>query len=324
MSYVLITGGAGYIGSHICKKFFDQGFIPVTFDNLSKGNKWSVKWGPLELGDLSDEKRLKCLFEKYSFIGVIHLAALSNVEQSCIEPNLYYKNNVIGSLNLLQKMIEFKVKNIVFSSTAAVYGNPNYLPIDEKHPTHPINPYGDTKLTTERLILNYSKAYEINFISLRYFNVSGSDFLNKIGEAHNPETHVIPLALESIKKKNVFKIYGNDYNTKDGTCIRDFIHVKDLGDAHLLSFKKLLSFKVNKFINVGCGKGFSIYEIIESIKKVTNMQLLTSVVKRRDGDPDILISNIDNAKNLLGWQPQYSDINLIIYDSWKWYQNYFS
>ena len=324
MSYVLITGGAGYIGSHICRKIFDQGFVPVTFDNLSKGNKWSVKWGPLELGDLSDEKRLKYLFEKYSFIGVIHLAALSNVEQSCIEPNLYYKNNVIGSLNLLQKMIEFNVKNIVFSSTAAVYGNPNYLPIDEKHPTHPINPYGDTKLTTERLILNYSKAYEINFISLRYFNVSGSDFLNKIGEAHNPETHIIPLALESIKQKNIFKIYGNDYNTKDGTCIRDFIHVKDLGDAHLLSFKKLLSFKVNKFINVGCGKGFSIYEIIESIKKVTNMQLLTSVVKRRDGDPDILISNIDNAKNLLGWQPQYSDINLIISDSWRWHQNYFS
>ena len=322
MNYVLITGGAGYIGSHICKIFFDAGFVPVTFDNLSKGNKWSVKWGPLELGDLSDEVRLKCLFEKYSFIGVIHLAALSNVEQSCANPNLYYKNNVLGSFNLLQKMIEFKVKNIVFSSTAAVYGSPFYLPIDEKHSTQPINPYGDTKLTTEKLIYNYSKAYELNFISLRYFNVSGSDFLNKIGEAHNPETHVIPLALASIKENNVFKIYGDDYNTKDGTCIRDFIHVKDLGDAHLLSFKKLLSSGVNKFINVGCGKGFSIYEIIESVKEVTNMQLLTSVVKRRVGDPDVLISNIDKAKKLLGWKPKYSDINLIISDSWNWYKSY--
>ena len=324
MNYVLITGGAGYIGSHICKFFFDEGFVPVTFDNLSKGNKWSVKWGPLELGDLSDEGRLKRLFEKYSFIGVIHLAALSSVEQSCAEPNLYYKNNVIGSFNLLQKMIEFKVKNIVFSSTAAVYGNPIFLPIDEKHPTQPINPYGDTKLAVEKLIYNYSKAYEINFISLRYFNVSGSDFLNEIGEVHSPETHVIPLALESIKKNGIFNIYGDDYNTKDGTCIRDFIHVKDLGKAHFLSFKKLLSSKVCEFINVGCGKGFSIYEIIDSAEQVTNMKLSTSIIKRRDGDPDILISNIDKAKKLLSWEPQYSDINLIIYDSWKWYKNYFS
>tara|TARA_A100001011_G_C14161761_1_gene778581 strand:- start:51 stop:1037 length:987 start_codon:yes stop_codon:yes gene_type:complete len=323
MSYILITGGAGYIGSHICKKFFDEGFIPVTFDNLSKGNKWSVKWGPLELGDLSDEGRLKSLFEKYSFIGVIHLAALSNVEQSCAEPNHYYKNNVVGSFNLIQKMIEFKVKNIVFSSTAAVYGNPIYLPIDEKHPTHPINPYGDTKLAIEKLMYNYSKAYEFNFISLRYFNVSGSDFKNKIGEDHNPETHIIPLALESIKKNNTFNIYGDDYNTKDGTCIRDFIHVKDLGNAHFLSFKKLLCSKMNEFINVGCGKGFSVYEILNSAKKITKMHLSISIVKRRDGDPDTLISNIDKAKKLLAWEPQHSDIDLIIYDSWKWYQKKF-
>ena len=322
MKYVLVTGGAGYIGSYICKVFYDEGFIPVTFDNLFLGNKWSVKWGPLEIGDLCNKSDLQKLFEKYNFAGVIHLAALSNVLESVKNPSIYYKNNVIGSYNLIEKMIEFNVKNIVFSSTAAVYGNPINSPIYENHPTHPINPYGDSKFTIERLIYNYSKYYDLNFVTLRYFNVSGSDFLNQIGEAHLPETHLIPLALEAAHQSSIFKIYGDNYQTSDGTCIRDFIHLKDLGYAHLLSFRKLNSSKVNQIINVGGGKGYSVYEIIKYVKKVTNLDFKMDVIKRRKGDPDILVSDITKSKNILSWEPKYSNVEQIVSDSWEWYKYY--
>ena len=322
MKYVLVTGGAGYIGSYICKLFYDKGYIPVTFDNLSLGNKWSVKWGPLEVGELCSENDLQKLFEKYNFIGVIHLAALSNVSESVNDPSIYYKNNVIGSYNLIEKMIKFNVKNIVFSSTAAVYGNPIHSPICENHPTQPINPYGDSKLTIERLICNYSKCLDLNFVILRYFNVSGSDFSNNLGEAHLPETHLIPLALEAAYQNSIFKIYGDNYKTTDGTCIRDFIHVKDVGNVHLLSFEKLNSSKVNQIINVGGGKGYTVYEIIKYIKKITNLDLKTDVIKRRKGDPDILVSDIRKSKNILSWEPMYSDVEQVISDSWEWYKYY--
>ena len=322
MRNVLVTGGAGFIGSYLCKLFYENGFIPVTFDNLLLGNRWAVKWGPLEIGDLCNKKDLHNLFNKYSFDGVVHLAGFSNVSESVKNPYLYYNNNVIGSFNLLEKMIEFNVKRIVFSSTAAVYGNPIASLIDEKHPTHPINPYGDSKLSVERLIYNYSQSYGINFISLRYFNVSGSDFLSQIGEAHSPETHIIPLALEAAYQNSIFKINGNDYNTNDGTCIRDFIHLRDLGDAHLRSFQKLNTSKIGEFINVGGGKGLSVNEVIECVKKVTNVNFKTIVFKRRDGDPASLVSNINKSKKILSWSPQNSSIEKIISDSWEWYKYY--
>ena len=322
MRYILVTGGAGYIGSYICKLFHENGFIPVTFDNLLLGNKWAVKWGPLETGDLCNKKDLHNLFNKYVFDGVIHLAGFSNVSESVKNPSLYYNNNVIGSFNLLEKMIEFNVKRIVFSSTAAVYGNPIVSLIDENQPTHPINPYGDSKLSVERLIYNYSLSYGISFISLRYFNVSGSDFLSQIGEAHSPETHIIPLALEAAYQNSIFKINGNDYNTNDGTCIRDYIHLKDLGDAHLRSFQKLSTSKIREFINVGGGKGLSVNEVIECVKKITNVNFKTIIFKRRNGDPASLVSNINKSKKILSWSPQNSSIEKIISDSWDWYKYY--
>ena len=320
MKHILVTGGAGYIGSHICERFYREGFIPVTFDNLFKGNKWSVKWGPLEIGDLRDKIRLKELFLKYSFIGVIHLAALSNVEDSNKEPESYYENNFLGTLNLLQIMLENKVNKLVFSSTAAVYGKPQYTPIDENHPTDPINCYGDTKIAVEKLIHNISHSSDLNFISLRYFNVSGSNYKSNIGEAHYPETHIIPLALQAALKNDYFKINGNNYQTPDGTCIRDYIHINDLCDAHLLSFKKLYSLNIKEFINIGAGRGFSVLDIIKSVKKITGFQVLTKIVKRRLGDPDILVSKIEKSNKFLSWKPKVSNIDTIILDSWEWHK----
>ena len=322
MNNILITGGAGYIGSHICKVFYNAGFTPIAFDNLSTGNKWSVKWGELEVGDLNNKDRLKEVFEKYKFLGVVHLAALSNVEQSCNNPILYYKNNLLGSYNLLENMTKFKVDKLVFSSTAAVYGNPIYSPIDEIHPTNPINPYGETKLAVEKLISHVSKASNINFISLRYFNVAGCDFSYDIGEVHDPETHVIPLALNAAYKNSVFNIYGNDYNTNDGTCIRDYIHVMDLSEAHLLGFKKLLKEHSNDLINVGGSKGTSVLEVIDKIKKITKIDFKTQLKDRRVGDPDELIAKIDKSKQILDWTPKNSNIEKIISDAWEWYKRY--
>ena len=320
MKHILVTGGAGYIGSHICERFYREGFIPVTFDNLIKGNKWSVKWGPLEIGDLCNKRRLRELFSKYTFLGVIHLAALSNVEESNKEPGSYYENNFLGTLNLLQIMLDKKVNKLVFSSTAAVYGKPQYTPIDENHPTDPINCYGDTKIAIEKLIHNISHSSELNFISLRYFNVSGSNYKSNIGEAHYPETHIIPLALQAAHKNNYFKINGNNYQTPDGTCVRDYIHINDLCDAHFFSFKKLYSLKIKEFINIGAGQGISVLDIIKCVKKITGNQILTKVVKKRLGDPDILISKIEKSNKFLSWRPKVSDIDTIILDSWKWYK----
>ncbi len=322
MKNILVTGGAGYIGSHICKVFYNSGFTPIAFDNLSTGNKWSVKWGELEVGDLNNNDRLTEVFEKYKFLGVVHLAALSNVEQSCNNPILYYKNNLLGSYNLLENMTKFKVDKLIFSSTAAVYGNPVYSPIDERHPTNPINPYGETKLAVEKLISHVSKTNNINFISLRYFNVAGCDFSYEIGEAHDPETHIIPLALNAAHNNSVFNIYGSDYSTNDGTCIRDYIHVMDLSEAHLLGFKSLLKKQSNYLINVGGSKGASVLEIIQKIKKITKTDFKTQLKERRVGDPDELIAKIEKSKQILNWTPKNSSIEKIIIDAWGWYKRY--
>ena len=310
MKYVLVTGGAGYIGSYICKLFYDKGYIPVTFDNLSLGNKWSVKWGPLEVGELCSENDLQKLFEKYNFIGVIHLAALSNVSESVNDPSIYYKNNVIGSYNLIEKMINFNVKNIVFSSTAAVYGNPIHSPICENHPTQPINPYGDSKLTIEKLIFNYSKCHDLNFVILRYFNVSGSDFSNNLGEAHLPETHLIPLALEAAHQNSIFKIYGDNYQTTDGTCIRDFIHVMDLAEAHVAALDYLFMNEPKILtLNIGTGKGTSVLEIISTFKQI-GTEIPYLIVDKRSGDKPFVVADNKLALKLLNWSPKRNLIDM--------------
>ncbi len=323
MKNVLVTGGAGYIGSHVCKCLFNNGFLPIVLDNLILGHKWSVKWGPLEVGSTIDMNCLDQVFSKYNFDGVIHLAALSNVAESYIKTEEYYENNLVGTLNLLKTMVKFNVKKIVFSSTCSVYGIPKIIPIPETHNTNPINPYGESKYASEKMIDYFSLAYDIDFISLRYFNVSGSDKDYEIGEAHSPETHIIPLALEVASGRSThFEINGGDYETSDGTCIRDYIHVIDLSYAHLLALKKVFNYKASEFINLGGAKGSSVKEIISLVKKITGKKLNHKFSKRRKGDPPILIAKILKAKNYLGWQPKNSNISEIINDSWLWYKKY--
>ena len=324
MKKILITGGAGYIGSHITELLIKKKYEIFIIDNLSTGFKRLInKKAKFFKIDLKEKKKIRNLILKNSIDSIIHLAALLDVNESQKKPNKYFQNNVIGTKNILKASLNSNVKNFIFSSTAAVYKD-GIFKVSEKSSTKPKSIYGKGKLRAEKLIKSNFQNTKINYAILRYFNICGSSKSNKFGQINSYDLLFKNLAKNSLKKNPYINIYGNDYNTRDGTCIRDFIHVKDLGDAHLLSFKKLLSSGVNKFINVGCGKGFSIYEIIESVKEVTNMQLLTSVVKRRAGDPDVLISNIDKAKKLLGWKPKYSDINLIISDSWKWYKSYSS
>ena len=331
MNKVIVTGGAGYIGSHTCLKLIELGYEPLIIDNLSNTSIENIKGVEsitnkklnfYELDCCSAQNLDMIIKKENGIIGAIHFAAYKSVEESVREPEKYFKNNLKSLESLIDVMLNQNLNNLIFSSSCTVYGSPDSLPVDENAPFKKAeSPYGETKQLCEKII----EKSTLFSVCLRYFNPIGSHNSGLIGDrSADKPANLVPIICEvACGKREKLIINGNDYNTKDGTCIRDFIHVKDLGDAHLLSFKKLLSFKVNKFINVGGGKGFSIYEIIESIKKVTNMQLLTTVVKRRDGDPDILISNIDNAKKLLGWQPKYSDIELIISDSWKWHQNYF-
>ena len=318
---ILVTGGAGYIGSHICKKLYKNGYNPVTFDNLVYGHKEAVKWGDLFIGDLLNENSLFEAFYKYKPAAVIHFAAYAYVGESVKNPSKYYRNNFTGSLNLLEAMKITGVKNIVFSSTCATYGIPKTIPIEENNAQNPINPYGKTKLFIEQMLKDYDNAYGIHNIALRYFNASGADPDCETGENHFPETHLIPLALDAVSgKNNNFTIFGNDYDTPDGTCIRDYIHVDDLADAHILALEHLLNGFSSDYFNLGTGKGYSVNEIIDSIKRITGKELPFKIGIRRDGDPPILISNYEKAKNVLKWDPKYKDIDTIIQTAWNWHK----
>lgn len=319
---ILIAGGAGYIGSHCTLDFIRSGYDVAVLDNLSEGHEKAVQTKHFCIADLSNLDQIREIFKKYPIKAVIHFAASCYVGISVSDPQIYYYNNVVNTLNLLKVMLENNVKNIVFSSTCATYGNPEYTPLDEKHVQNPINPYGQTKLTIEKILADYDRAYGLKYMALRYFNAAGADNEVNIGESHDPETHLIPLVLEVASgKRDCIKIFGNDYNTPDGTCIRDYIHVNDLAQAHRLALESLLQGSESKFYNLGTGTGSSVMEIIDISKKITGKSISQEIVARREGDPDILVAGNSKAKNELGWNPVYEKIDDIIETAWYWEKN---
>lgn len=319
---LLVTGGAGYIGSHFCKYAKQQGYNVVVYDNLSSGRKEFVKWGELIIGDLNNYNLLNETFRKYKPMAVIHFAASIEVGESVINPYKYYDNNVVNTLNLLKSMIENDVKNIIFSSTAAIFGMPKNDIINENTEQNPINPYGQSKLMVEKILEDFNKAYNINYTALRYFNASGCDPDGELGEVHEPANHLISIVLERYKAGKEISVFGGDWNTRDGTCIRDYIHVCDLASAHILALKKMLETKESKKINLGTGIGFSVLEIIKTAEKVVNDKINYKIVDRREGDPETLICDSTFAQQYLGWKIQYDNVNDHITHAWNWVKNW--
>ena len=322
MKTILVAGGAGYIGSHTVKYLLKNNYNVVIVDNLSYGHKEAVLTSNFEQIDLADKESLDKVFKKYKVDAVIHFAAFTYVGESVSQPQKYYWNNVVNTINLLDVMIENDVKNIVFSSTCATYGNPQYTPIDENHPQSPINPYGKTKLMMEQIMADYETAYGLKYVALRYFNAAGCDKDGELGESHNPETHLIPLVLKAIKGEiPQISVFGTDYDTPDGTCIRDYIHVEDLADAHMLAVENLFKDKQSHCINLGTGIGKSVKEIIKSAEKVTGKKVPLVYGERRAGDPAKLYAANKKAREILNWDPKYTDIDEIIKTAWVWEQD---
>lgn len=307
---ILITGGAGYIGSHTVLNFLKDKYDVVIFDSLETGHIETVeelkKAGKVifEKGDLRNLEDIEHVFEKYTIDAVIHFAAFSLVGESVGSPAKYYRNNTVGTLNLLDTMVKHNVKKIIFSSTCATYGEPQYTPIDEKHPQNPINPYGASKLMVERIMADYDSAYGLKSVKLRYFNVAGCDTQGRVGEWHNPETHLIPNILKSVfGEGQTFKIFGDDYNTPDGTCIRDYVNVEDLAQAHKLAYLWLEKENRSEVFNLGTENGNSVKEVFDTCEKVLNKKIKVEVAPRRPGDPATLFANANKAKSMLGWKP---------------------
>ena len=318
---ILIVGGAGYIGAHINKQLNNNGYETIVFDNLSYGHEDFVKWGIFERGDLGNINEIRKIFQKYPITAVMQFAAFTYVGESVEDPQKYYINNVCNTLNLIKVMLEFDVKTLVFSSTCATYGNPIEIPITETHPQNPISPYGYGKLMVETILSDYSNAYNLRYVSLRYFNAAGADPDSEIGELHNPETHLIPLILDAASgKRSDIKIFGTDYDTPDGTCVRDYIHVTDLADAHLKALQYLENGGKSDYFNLGNGNGFSVLEVIEKAREITGKEIIAVEDKRRPGDPPILIGSSDKVRNILKWEPKYYDLSQIVETAWKWHE----
>lgn len=317
---ILITGGAGYIGSHVLKALSKKGnYHVLTIDNLSSGHKEAVIYGDLAVVDLENEEAIKDIFKSFKPDAVIHFAAFIEVAESVVNPAKYYKNNTLNTLNLLQTMVEYKVDKFIFSSTAAVYGTPVETPIPETHPINPINPYGQSKAFVEKILQDFSKAYDFNYVSLRYFNAAGADPKGRIGESHNPETHLIPLILKTAKgERDSIKIFGTDYPTPDGTCIRDYIHVDDLAEAHILALEYLLNGGNSDVFNCGYGHGYSVKEVVNTAKKVTGIDFKVEETDKRPGDPAILVADSTKLKQKLNWKPKFDDLEYIIKTAWNW------
>ncbi len=319
---ILVCGGAGYVGSHVNKELHGAGYETIVFDNLVYGHREAVKWGTLVEGDLANLHDIEKIFQKYQIDAVFHFAAFAYVGESVVEPEKYYENNVVNTLNLLKVMKRYGCDKIIFSSTCATYGEPECVPITEDMPQNPINPYGASKLMVERILKDYHKAYGLNYIVLRYFNAAGADPDGEIGESHDPETHLIPLVLDAAGGSSPYiKVFGEDYDTEDGSCIRDYIHVKDLAVAHLLALYHLENGKESGCFNLGNEKGTSVFEVIESAKKITGHKIAVVPEGRRTGDPAKLVGSSERARNSLGWQPVYADIDEIVKHAWYWHEH---
>ena len=319
---ILVTGGAGYIGAHNCKALYQAGFNPITFDNLSHGHKKHVKWGPFEYGDLLNLEKIREVIKKYKPVAVMHFAAFSLVGESVSDPFKYYQNNVYGSANLLKAMVLEGVDKIIFSSTCAIYGNPENLPINEETAKNPINPYGRSKLMIEDMLKDFEMSNNIKHVCLRYFNVCGASKDGEIGELHEPETHLVPLVIDAAlgKRKNI-TIYGDDYKTRDGTCIRDYIYIEDLADAHIKSLQYLIAGNQSNYFNVGIGKGFSVKEVIDAVKEISQKDFEVIIGPRRDGDPETLFADNKKISQTLGWKAKSLDIKEMIATAYGWHQS---
>ncbi|MDC0969285.1 UDP-glucose 4-epimerase GalE [Alphaproteobacteria bacterium] len=319
---IIVTGGAGYIGSHACKALREVGFTPITFDNLSTGWKEAVKFGPFEYGNLLNQSDIDRVFKKYSPFAVMHFASLSEVGESISKPDLYWKNNVIGSFNLIQSAISYNCKHFVFSSTCATYGDQDGVVLKETSSQFPVNSYGSSKRAVENMLADFEVANGMKHVIFRYFNVAGADPEAEIGEYHDPETHLIPLIFHTIDgKREKLTIFGTDYDTHDGTCIRDYVHVCDLVDAHILGLQWLQEGKNSRVFNLGTGNGFSVREVIEQAKKITNQEFLVIEGKRRPGDCTKLVSGSSLAEAELGWSLNRSNLTMMITDAWRWHKN---
>lgn len=318
---ILICGGAGYIGSHINKLLSEKGYETIVYDSLIYGHREAVKWGTFIQGDLEDEKALERVFSENKISAVFHFAAFAYVGESVTDPEKYYFNNVSNTLKLLRVMKKYNCNKIIFSSTCATYGEPEQIPITEDMPQNPINPYGTSKLMVERIFRDYERAYGLQFVVLRYFNAAGASPEGCIGESHTPETHLIPLVLDAASgKRDDIKVFGTDYGTPDGSCVRDYIHVTDLASAHYLALQYLENGGRCDFFNLGNEKGTSVLEVIEAVRRVTGKEFQVTLTDRRPGDPAKLVGSSRKAREILGWTPIYGDIQTIVEHAWRWHQ----
>lgn len=317
---ILLVGGAGYIGSHVNKLLTNMGYRTVVLDNLSSGHKGFAKWGVFEFGDLGDVVRVRNVFDKYPITAVMHFAAHAYVEESVCNPQKYYLNNIANTLNLLRVMLERGISTFIFSSSCATYGTPDQMPISESHRTDPINPYGRTKLIVDGVLQDYSCAYGLKYVSLRYFNAAGADSDAEIGEWHDPEPHLIPRVLDvAAGRSSSLTIYGTDYKTIDGTCVRDYVHVEDIAQGHLLALKYLQNCGESVVLNLGTGNGYSVRQIIEMTQKITGSLIPFESTDRRNGDPAVLVADYSKAASLLCWQPS-KQLDKIVSSAWHWHK----
>lgn len=315
---ILIPGGAGYIGSHTAYLMHQLGHEVIIIDKLLHNQHFDHSWATLIKADFADEQILDQVFTNYNIDAVMHFAAFIEVGESVKKPKEFYNNNVVKTLKLLEMMLEYNVKKFVFSSSCAVYGNPVKIPMDETNPLNPINPYGKNKLAVEFALQDYAQSYGLQYVSLRYFNASGAMPQNGLGEQHNPETHIIPLMLRAIKNNGTFKIFGTDYKTEDGSCVRDYIHVLDLAQAHVLAYQYMQETGKSNFFNLGSENGYSVKEMVEAAQRICNKKMNIQLCDRRAGDADTLVADSTKIKNVLGWQPKYSNLENILQSAWEW------
>ena len=317
---ILVTGGAGYVGSHTTKVLAHSGFQPVVLDNLETGHRWAARWGPLVVGDLADRGLLQAVLREYRVEAVAHFAAYTYMPESVANPRKYFRNNAANTLNLLEAMLDNGVRHIVFSSSCASYGLPESVPIREDHPQRPVNPYGESKLFVERVLDWYGQAYGLSWMSLRYFNAAAADPEGEIGEQHEPETHLIPLVIQAALGKRPFvEIYGTDYPTPDGTAVRDYIHVTDLAEAHVLALRYLANGGSSLALNLGTGKGHSVREVVQAVERVSERRVPVRETGRRAGDPPALVADASRASQVLGWRPRYPELDSIVEAAWRWH-----